>query len=194
MNTIFLFLGIASVSTAVVDPDPPAPWLPEYGGEYPPYLYDRNNIIPKSKTCEVKSGNPNGDDTPAILEAFNECKKDGHILFTNTTYYVGQAMTTTGLKNVDIELQGTMEWSKDIGYWLNNSLPIGFQNQSTAWLLGGDNIHLYGHGYGTLFGNGDVWYVLNNGTSNLQGRPHAISIHNTTNSLIEGLRFIQSQM
>lgn len=137
MNTIFLFLGIASVSTAVVDPDPPAPWLPEYGGEYPPYLYDRNNIIPKSKTCEVKSGDPNGDDTPAILEAFNECKKDGHILFTNTTYYVGQAMTTTGLKNVDIELQGTMEWSKDIGYWLNNSLPIGFQNQSTAWLLGG---------------------------------------------------------
>ncbi|KAJ4358430.1 uncharacterized protein N0V89_003013 [Didymosphaeria variabile] len=194
MNTIFLLLGIASLSTAVVDPDPPAPWLPEYGGEYPPYLYGRDSITPKSKTCEVKSGDPNGDDTSAILKAFNECKEDGHILFSNTTYYVGQAMTTTGLKNVDIELQGTMEWSKDIDYWLNNSLPIGFQNQSTAWLLGGDNIHFYGHGYGTLFGNGDVWYVFNNGTSNLQGRPHAISIHNTTNSLIEGLRFIQSQI
>ncbi|OAG06774.1 exo-polygalacturonase [Paraphaeosphaeria sporulosa] len=147
-----------------------------------------------SKTCEVRSGDPSGDDASAILEAFEKCKEDGHILFTNTTYYVGRAMKTTGLKDVDIELQGTMEWSKDIDYWLNNSIPIGFQNQSAAWLLGGDNIRFYGHGYGTLFGNGDVWYVFNNGTSNLQGRPHAISIYNTTNSLVEGLRFIQSQM
>lgn len=47
---------------------------------------------------------------------------------------------------------------------------------------------------GTLFGNGEVWYASNNHTNNRQGRPHAISFYNTTNSLIEGLRFIQSQM
>lgn len=137
MNTLLLLLGITSLTAAVVDPDPPVPWIPQYSGGYPPYLYDRNNTVPKSKTCKVRHGDPSGDDTSAILEAFDECREDGHILFTNTTYYVGRAMRTTGLKDVDIELQGTMEWSKDIDYWLNNSLPIGFQNQSAAWLLGG---------------------------------------------------------
>lgn len=142
MKSIFILLGIASLSTAVVDPDPPIPWHPKFEGGHPPYIYDRNSITPKSRICEIKSGNLNGDDTTAILEAFQECKEDGHIIFANTTYYIGRAMTTTGLRNVDIELKGTMEWSKDIDYWLNNSLPIGFQNQSTAWLLGGGTYHL----------------------------------------------------
>ncbi|KAF2112713.1 exo-polygalacturonase [Lophiotrema nucula] len=135
-----------------------------------------------------------GDDTPAILSAFTDCKENGHIIFSNTTYHVGQVMNTTGLKDTDIELKGTMVWSTDIPYWLNHSLPIGFQNQSSAWHLGGENIHFFGHGYGTLDGQGDVWYVYNNGTSNLHGRPHAITIWGTTNSLISGIRFIKSQM
>ncbi|PVH93906.1 glycoside hydrolase family 28 protein [Periconia macrospinosa] len=169
-----LLATCATVTEAVIDPDW-GPWVPPIGGE-------------------VASGAENGDDTPAILQAFKDCKEDGHILFKNTTYKVGQVMDTTGLKNVDIELLGTTEWSKDIDYWLNNSLPVGFQNQSTAWYLGGDNIHFYGHGHGTLFGNGDDWYIWNDARSNMQGRPHAISIINTTNSLVEGLRFIKSQM
>lgn len=193
MNILILLSTFATLVTAVIDPDF-GPWLPKYGGEYPPYRYDRNATSPKSITCEVESGDVNGDDTPAILSAFEECKEDGHIIFANTTYYVGQAMNTTNLKNVDIELRGTLEWSEDIDYWINHSLPIGFQNQSTAWFLGGENIHFFGHGYGTLYGNGDTWYIWNDGRSNVQGRPHAISIFNTTNSLIEGLRFIKSQM
>jgi len=194
MNALLLLSVFAAAATAVIDPDPPVPWIPKYAGGHPPYFHDRTTIKPKSKTCNVKSGDPSGDDTKAILAAFSDCKENGHVVFANTTYYVGQPMTTTGLKNVDIELLGTLEWSKDVDYWLNHSLPIGFQNQSTAWFLGGDNIHFFGHGHGTLFGNGDVWYDYNNGRSNIQGRPHAISIFNTTNSLIEGLRFIKSQM
>ena len=60
--------------------------------------------------------------------------------------------------------------------------------------LGGENIHFFGHGKGTLNGNGDAWYHFFNGTGNLHGRPHAITITNTINSVIEGLRFINSQM
>ncbi|CAI6336906.1 unnamed protein product [Periconia digitata] len=188
-----LLVAYATLTQAIPDPDW-GQWTPSIGGDGPPYMYPRDAQQPRSKLCEVASGAPDGDDTPAILQAFKDCGQDGHILFTNTTYKVGQAMNTTGLKDVDIELKGTMEWSTDIDYWLNSSLRVGFQNQSTAWYLGGDNIRFFGHGYGTLNGNGDTWYVWNNGTSNAQGRPHAISIVNTTNSLIEGLRFIKSQM
>jgi galacturan 1,4-alpha-galacturonidase len=175
----------------------PSPWRPTDRGGGAPYLHNQESVRAKSKTCEVKSGNSDYDDTKAVLSAFADCKENGHIIFKNTTYYIKQVMNTTGLRNVDIELLGTLEWpanSSDISYWRNHSLPIGFQNQTAAWFLGGDNVRFYGHGYGTLFGNGDEWYIYNNGTSNLHGRPHAISFHDMTNSLISGLRFIKSQM
>ncbi|KAI0021183.1 pectin lyase fold/virulence factor [Xylariomycetidae sp. FL0641] len=103
-------------------------------------------------------------------------------------------MNTTGLKDVDIEINGTLLWSTDIDYWTANSLYIGFQNQTSAWFVGGENMHFYGHGYGTLDGNGQVWYDWNQGDSNRHGRPHAITISETKHSVIEGLRFIKSQM
>lgn len=113
----------------------------------------------RNKICTViGGGDPQGDDTPSILEAFAACREDGHIIFENMTYYVGTVMNTTGLKNVDIEVKGTLLWSTDVEYWLANSLPVGFQNQTSAWYLGGEGLHMYGHGYGTLDGNGQVWY------------------------------------
>lgn len=133
-------------------------WEPSLPGGGAPYSHD-GNWPKRSKTCVVKAGNePDGDDTPAILAAFDDCKSDGHIVFENTTYYVRTVMNTTGLQHVDVEVNGTLLWSDDIEYWLANSLPIGFQNQTSAWFLGGDDVHFYGHGVGTLDGNGQVWY------------------------------------
>ena len=160
----------------------------------PPYSH--NEPWPKrSKNCSVKaSGNPNGDDAPAIIQAFKDCKQDGHITFENTTYYIASIMNTTGLNKVDIEVKGTLLWSTNITYWLANSMPIGFQNQTAAWHLGGQNLHMYGHGYGTLNGNGQVWYDYNKGASNLHGRPHNLLITNTKNAVFEGLNFLKPQM
>jgi galacturan 1,4-alpha-galacturonidase len=133
-------------------------WQPSLPGGGAPYSHD-GNWPKRSKTCIVKAGgDPNGDDAPAILAAFDDCKSDGHIVFENTTYYVGTVMNTTGLQHVDIEINGTLLWSDDIEYWLGASLPIGFQNQTSAWFLGGDDVHVFGHGAGTLDGNGQVWY------------------------------------
>lgn len=104
-------------------------------------------------------------------------------------------MNTTGLANVDIDLRGTLAWNNsNIPYWLSNSLPVGYQNQSSAWLFGGDSVHWQGHGYGTFNGNGQVWYSFINGRSNYPGRPHQITITGTTNSVFEGINFWRSQM
>jgi polygalacturonase len=98
------------------------------------------------------------------------------------------------LTNVDVEIHGTLLWDTDIDYWLNNSLPIGFQNQSTAWIFGGENVHWNGFGYGTLDGNGQIWYDYIDGENNFAGRPHQISFEGMKNSVIEKTRFVQSQM
>ncbi|SMQ50721.1 unnamed protein product [Zymoseptoria tritici ST99CH_3D7] len=169
-------------------------WAPSEPGGGPPYMGPKS--WPKrSKECIVPSkDDPTHDDAPAVIKAFQDCCHDGHIIFENKTYHIGSVMNTTGLKDVDIEVRGLLKWSTNIDYWLAHSMPIGFQNQTSAWHLGGEDIHFYGHGHGTLDGNGQVWYDFAKGVSNIHGRPHQITITNTKNSVIEGLRFVQSQM
>jgi galacturan 1,4-alpha-galacturonidase len=67
-------------------------------------------------------------------------------------------MEITGLSNVEIDIRGTLLWSTDIPYWLENSLPMGYQNHSTAFIFGGDRVHMYSStGKGTFDGNGQIW-------------------------------------
>jgi galacturan 1,4-alpha-galacturonidase len=86
------------------------------------------------------------------------------------------------------------QWSTDTSYWLGASLDVGYQNQSTAWILGGDNMRINGFGYGTIDGNGQTWYNLVKGISNYPRRPHGITFNGLTNSVVQGVRFVQSQM
>jgi galacturan 1,4-alpha-galacturonidase len=157
-------------------------------------LHGPNSTHKEKKTCTVKPSLNGSDDTPAILQAFSSCGKNGRIIFLNETYHVNTVMNTTGLENVDIDLHGTLLWSTNITYWLNASLFFGYQNQSSAWWLGGSNIRFNGHGCGTLNGNGQVWYDFVKGVSNYPHRPQALTIWNTRDSTFTGLRFVQSQM
>lgn len=171
-------------------------WRPSIWQEGPPYIGFTTERPSRPKLCVIKGANdPAVDDAQAIRNAFAECHENAHIIFENMTYYIFTVLNTTGLRNVDVEVRGTLEWNNDdIDYWRNNSLYIGFQNQTSAWFFGGTQVRFYGHGYGTLNGHGEVWYAYSNGTSNLHGRPHAITISDSKDMVIEGLRFIRSQM
>ena len=120
------------------------------------------------------------DDSPSIISAFAQCKKDASVVFLNETYHVERVMSTHGLRNVTVDIKGTLlvclayvlmrcsgilttrseQWGTDTTYWINNSLPLGYQNQSVAWDFGGDDIFWTGHGYGTFNGNGQIWWAL----------------------------------
>ncbi|KAJ9131237.1 Exo-rhamnogalacturonase b [Pleurostoma richardsiae] len=150
------------------------------------------------RTCTVEASGSNAtDDAPAILKAFHECGRGGRVVFKPTTYYINSVLNISWLEDVDIDIQGTLLWSTDITYWLNHSLPVGYQNQSTAFILGGNNVRINGHGTGTFDGNGDYWYQWirkQSNTSNYPGRPHALTLNGLTNSVIKGLTFLRSQM
>lgn len=151
-------------------------------------------------TCTVTPAANGADSAAVIRKAFKSCGRAkagqrNRIVFSNTTYTIASVLETTNLQNVDIELHGTLSWdNSDLDYWLNHSLVVGYQNQSTAWRLGGDSITFNGYGTGTFNGNGDAWYRFINGRSNYPGRPHQLTITDTTNSTFEGLNFLQSQM
>lgn len=62
------------------------------------------------KSCVVKGGQSKEiDDAPAILHAFKECGRHGSVFFKPQTYYVNSVMNVSWLKDVDIEIHGTLE-------------------------------------------------------------------------------------
>lgn len=77
------------------------------------------------KQCVVKASNSSEiDDAPAIIKAFKECNKHkGRVVFTNTTYYVNSVMNTTNLKDVAIDIKGTLLVSQD-DFWGNEVVLI----------------------------------------------------------------------
>jgi galacturan 1,4-alpha-galacturonidase len=151
-------------------------------------------IEERAYTCTVPANGDGSDDTQNILDAFKECNVAGrNVIFSaDTTYYVNSVMNTTDLKSITVDIYGKLlvmdprllrrvhiwwadnrriQWSKDTDYWLNHSMPVGYQNQSTVWLLGGEGLKVNGHGTGTFDGNGQTWYDLVKGVSNYPGEP-----------------------
>ncbi|KAJ5191350.1 uncharacterized protein N7498_010335 [Penicillium cinerascens] len=134
------------------------------------------------------------DDAPSIHKAFDLCGHDGQVIFpANHTFNINSVMNTTNLVNCDVTLRGELRWSTDIPYWLSHSYSVVFQNQSTAWLFGGENVTFRSEEGGWYNGNGQAWYTQNKNQSNQPGRPISITFYNSTNLLVDGLTIIQPQ-
>jgi galacturan 1,4-alpha-galacturonidase len=56
------------------------------------------------------------------------------------------------------DIQGYIQFTNDTDYWQANSFKQIFQNATTFFQLGGEDVNVYGGG--TLDGNGQVWYDL----------------------------------
>jgi galacturan 1,4-alpha-galacturonidase len=106
---------------------------------------------PRWKTCVVESGAV--DDAPAILRAAKLCNYGGVVVFPKgKKYTIGTALDLTFLKHVDFDIQGFITFSDDVNYWNKNGFYLTFQNASTYWQFGGEDVNIYGGG--TLDGNG----------------------------------------
>lgn len=63
---------------------------------------------PRLKTCVVEPACDGSDDAPSVIQAFQECGKNGKVVFLNETYYINSVMNTTNLENCEIDLRGTL--------------------------------------------------------------------------------------
>lgn len=106
---------------------------PQWGRPHGPWKGHNEGPV-----CVVDASS--NDSAPAIMDAFARCGHNtaseiGKVVFKNETYNIRQVMNTTGLSNVEVDLQGTLSWdNSDLPYWLNHSLPVGYQNQSSVGL------------------------------------------------------------
>lgn len=149
-------------------------------------------VTPLSPT-PVPAGSKAPDDTPQFLDAFKRCGTDGSITFTEGNFYMGQVMDVINLKNVAIDILGTLTWSTDVQYWLSHSIGVTYAGRSTAWRLGGTNITMRGHGKALFFGNGQTWYDENRNQGNQNGRPISLTIWQGHNVVIDGITWRQPQ-
>jgi len=76
----------------------------------PPASLPTTTVVEDYKVCIVEPCA--GDSSYAIEEAFAVCGHNengrGKVQFLNETYTIARVMNTTSLKNVDIDLQGTL--------------------------------------------------------------------------------------
>ncbi|KAF1916591.1 pectin lyase fold/virulence factor [Ampelomyces quisqualis] len=115
----------------------------------------------RTKTCIVQSNGNGTDDSANILKAIKDCNNGGHVVFPkDQKFTIGTALDLTFLKHIDLvkDIQGTIQFTKDTDYWQKNAFYHTFQNATTFFQLGGNDVNVYGGG--TLDGNGQVWYDL----------------------------------
>ena len=148
------------------------------------------------KNCIVIPLGDSQDDVPSILHAVQECGRTpggSVVLPAPYTYRIKQRMTTH-LENSRLEIGGTLLFSDDISYWVNNSYPVDFQNQSSAWrVTGHDYVVDGGPKMGGIDGNGQVWYTWSRGIGNIFGRPMPLHVYNSTRAVLRNLSIRQPQ-
>ncbi|KAG1448524.1 hypothetical protein G6F56_008916 [Rhizopus delemar] len=105
-----------------------------------------NNVAAATTTCTVASGSSDAADD--ITTAFTNCKNGGTVVFTKgVTYTLGSVVTISSLKNVNVNLAGTIKLP---------ARSTSFQNLDHYIQLKGTGIKVYGGG--TINGNGQAWY------------------------------------
>ncbi|OJJ08179.1 hypothetical protein ASPVEDRAFT_57355 [Aspergillus versicolor CBS 583.65] len=119
------------------------------------------------KICHVKPGHKGSDDASIIRDALQTCNNGGTVVL-DKEYTICTPLDLRFLKHVDIALTGTVEFCPDLDAWsLENLFQFHFQDASSWWVWGGEDIHLYGAGTGVIQGNGQVWYDAHAADSNV---------------------------
>ncbi|KAH8901491.1 pectin lyase-like protein [Thozetella sp. PMI_491] len=135
------------------------------------------------------------DDAPQIMAAAEACGEDGVIELPAPYVYTISSRLYMKLVRATLNVFGTLSFTPDLGYWIDNSHRIEFQNQSTAWIVEGEDYVITGGGWqqGGILGNGQAWYGRAAGQSNQFGRPICLSLVNSTNATVKDFTVRQGQ-
>lgn len=135
------------------------------------------------------------DDSAQIMAAVEACGTDGIITLPAPYVYTISRRMYMRLTRSRLNVFGTLSLTPDLGYWIDNSHRVEFQNQSTAWIVEGEDFIIDGGGWaqGGIEGNGQAWYGRAAGHSNQYGRPIPLSIYNSTNATVTNFAIRQPQ-
>lgn len=155
---IMVKLGIAALAFAVLGLARDVPKRPQHSASPLQPTKPFPQSPPRTKSCFVKpSHKPGGDDAAKILKAFKKCNNGGTVVL-DKEYNICTPLDLRFLKHVDVALTGTVSFCEDTAMWNASTFKFPFQDGSSWWLWGGEDINLFGLGEGTIHGNGQAWY------------------------------------
>ncbi|KAF2102614.1 pectin lyase-like protein [Rhizodiscina lignyota] len=146
------------------------------------------------KACIVTPLGWGQDDSSQILAAVSACGTGGTITLPAPYVYTIRKRLLMRLVGATLNVFGTLSFVPDLGYWIDESHRIEFQNQSTAWIVEGSDYIIDGGGWmqGGIEGNGQAWYGRAAGHSNQFGRPIPLTLYNSTNATVRNFSVRQS--
>ncbi|KIJ58825.1 glycoside hydrolase family 28 protein [Hydnomerulius pinastri MD-312] len=144
--------------------------------------------------CTIIPKGNGRDDSDQLLAAVSAPDCQEIVLPQPYTYSIQQRLRTD-LSNKVLNVYGTLSFSDDLAYWINNSWWTDFQNLQAAWIATGDNWVMSGGGFnqGGIYGNGQAWYTRAAGYGNQPGRPMSLYIANASNALVKDFSVVQPQ-
>ncbi|KIW26644.1 uncharacterized protein PV07_06463 [Cladophialophora immunda] len=157
-----------------------------YLGQAPAQAAFPLSPTPSGPKCMVTPLGWGQDDSSQILAAVQRCGINGTITLPAPYVYTISRRMHMNLQNSRLEIFGTLSFTPDLTYWIDNSFRVEFQNQSTGWIVEGNNFEIDGGGWmqGGVNGNGQAWMTHAAGHSNQFGRPIVISIFNSSNVIV----------
>ncbi|EKD14049.1 uncharacterized protein L3040_007947 [Drepanopeziza brunnea f. sp. 'multigermtubi'] len=181
----------SSIASAFPDPNYTGPESVQGFKNLYPYQHPPANHRPK---IYIRSSDNDTDDISA--DFYRGLLKANHggtlVLPKNKTFVIGKKLDLTFLKDVHVNLEGTILFTDNITYWQSDYFYHLFQNSIAFWKWGGEDIKIYGEGI--LDGNGQAWYdgfagmeILD--PDNTYYRPILFYAENATNLYIEGIQF-----
>ena len=104
------------------------------------------NSPKRTKVCYVTARGSGLDDSAALLSAAKSCNNGGTVALTDSLYTIGKPLDLTFLKAIDFDIQGTIKFTTNTTYWMQNSFKYPFQDGSALWQWGGSDVNWYGGG------------------------------------------------
>lgn len=106
------------------------------------FVVNAHNLPSPQHTCVIPALKDGRDDAPAIREAFSKCGNNGKVVFQkDTTYSVQTALQLHNLKNVQVDLFGTLEvWKAALSWYssvmlLTKAVFNGCAVLDSAWVV-----------------------------------------------------------
>ncbi|RYP62299.1 hypothetical protein DL769_007354 [Monosporascus sp. CRB-8-3] len=145
----------------------------------------------KGRYCHVVPGSGDDrDDAPRIMKAFKKCNDGGTVVF-DKAYLIGSPLDLTFLKHVDVVITGEIHFRDDIYYWADHSFKFPFQNTSSFWLFGGEDVNIYGdlsNDKSVIDGHGEKYWIEATTVNKTLMRPILFTFEGLKGGMMANLR------
>ncbi|KAI0029681.1 pectin lyase-like protein [Vararia minispora EC-137] len=152
-------------------------------------------IAAGASDCVLSPLGDGQDDTERVLAVVQECGNNGTITLREGNFNITSRKMQWDLFGTKVDLFGFLNFHPNVEYWLDfdNTYQVVFiQNQSSWFVVSGQDFIIDAHNIGGIQGNGQTWwnFFTNVTREDGDGRPIGLTLWGATNGTIRNFQII----